>query len=463
MSESDLFTYALPSTPPRRSGSAPNPPSPADAYRERRREIQEVQVEGEEAAAAGQESESKIRSPPPKSRRVTLPTFLCSMCRCEFTGWPRKIGLGARVVFALVAKAFVRGLVGDLRACETCNKALQRAQDLLSALERSVVSVPDLNQSSPALPKLNFRAGVGLLSKLLKTQPGAVEAQIRSLEPQNGWAVVPAIAGLPDCGLLELLKDPGDSRYGTVKLCGGDPATGLVEVMDVIGGTRFHVQHFRLAPLPDPGVPRGIAAAPWAERAGAMRTKESLRAAKAVVSDLSAEKSLLEAQLHASTLQHRREGRKSTAAIDELSGQLAVAHDRAAWAYQQGMGDFKDLEGDRQLQKLRIDELEAEVAQVPITCFVFVSAAQYNHPTDSTQHPTRSDQTAQGMGILSQRREESNRKGPQRRSSCNGTSSTRPAECQHRDIRTTADRRRSSSTNKKGPPLPLPRYMTFLI
>jgi len=117
------------------------------------------------------------------------------MCRCEFTGRPRKIGLGARVVFALVANAFMRGLFGDLRACETCNKALQRTQDLLAALQRSVVSVPDLNQSSPALPKLNFRAGVGLLSKLLKTQPSAVEDQLRSLEAQNGWAVVPAVTG----------------------------------------------------------------------------------------------------------------------------------------------------------------------------------------------------------------------------------------------------------------------------
>ena len=80
--------------------------------------------------------------------------------------------------------------------------------------------------------------------------------------------------------------------------------------------------------MPDPGVPRGIAAAPWAERAGAMRIKESLQAAKAVASDLSAENSLLEAQLHASTLEHRREGRKSIATINELAGELAVALDR---------------------------------------------------------------------------------------------------------------------------------------
>jgi hypothetical protein len=289
-----------PPTTPRRhvSGlSNSNPPSPADEYRRSRT----AQVPG--ARAIPDTSSSPIKSPRQKkskqgasndfdqaSRAAEEETqLLCSLCGnpCKHD---RKIRLGIRVGIALISRRFVRGLSSKLSACESCNQALLRAKALFIALEEIVTASPPLDDfSAPALRLSDLRGALQSTFKNFTRQPLDIELQLRLLAPEYGWAVLPALTEVNrDCGKLMLLKAPTDRHLGPVILCEDpvDRVTGLVLVHDVIDKRRFRVRSERLMPMPDPGVPPGVAAAPHAAHAEKSRLLQKLEKAGELVADL---------------------------------------------------------------------------------------------------------------------------------------------------------------------------------
>ena len=254
------------------------PKSPAEEYRRLRAEKHPgTGSPGTGPGFVEAESASPVRSRASKMPRLNL---CCSMCGGACTTH-RTVSLGARIAIALVSREFVRALAGHLVACETCAKALKRANFLLDELEKIVVSAPELNiVAAPVLRVQNIRQNIQALAKAYMARRLDIEAQLQFLTPTNGWYVLSAFS---DGGKLELLKDPKDNHYGDVELCKNpvDRVTGLVTVQDPIGRTPFKVMYWRLMPLRGPGIAAGVAAAPRAAAAAKIRTAGRLKTASA--------------------------------------------------------------------------------------------------------------------------------------------------------------------------------------
>ncbi len=411
----DARACSSPSTPDRESTSfVSTPRSPAEDYRMRRREAHsraQSSTAGSHAPQTQHETEFLLRSPPSKIRRYDAPEDIarCSMCYGSCTHARNKIGLGARVSFALVAGKFVRALAGELLACETCSKALSRAKPLLVALENIIVESPQLHAGGPVLRVEQLRRGVQLLSSEFKSNPSAVESQLRSLSPAHGWVVLPALCcGAPGCGKLQLLKDPKDNHFGIVQLCSTpfDRSTGLVVVEDTIDRRPFKVAHFRLIPLPGPHSAPGIAAAPYAAAAEKGRLARDLKKVSAELADLESnrddilsefgnfQKQVLPfpqvfpilATLTIMRSQAIIREQEQSKEIGGLSANLRVAQHRAGHAYQQGMYRFRELECQLQEREKDAEGFKQQISKVGFLTTHFCTTCVFNSRTIPTAY-----------------------------------------------------------------------------